>query len=70
MQLSHKNALNKVQSIHKVALNRVQILDNGRNRHTLLPADMQIGATWMEAPDPNDYPIKMTVDWVKVYELE
>ena len=32
--------------------------------------DMQIGATWMEAPDPNDYPIKMTVDWVKVYELE
>jgi hypothetical protein len=31
---------------------------------------MQIGATWMEAPDPNDYPIKMTVDWVKVYELE
>ena len=32
--------------------------------------DMQIGATWMEAPAPNDYPIKMTVDWVKVYELE
>ena len=32
--------------------------------------DMQIGATWMEAPDPKDYPIKMTVDWVKVYELE
>ncbi len=32
--------------------------------------DMQIGSTWMEAPDPNDYPIKMTVDWVKVYELE
>mgnify|MGYP003468809588 FL=1 len=32
--------------------------------------DMQIGATWMEAPDPNDYPIKMTVDWVKVYEMK
>ena len=31
---------------------------------------MQIGATWMEAPYPKDYPIKMTVDWVKVYELE
>lgn len=39
MQLSHKNALNTVQSAHKVALNRVQILDNGRNRHTQLPAD-------------------------------
>lgn len=36
--------------------------------HFLL-IDMQIGATWMEAPDPNDYPIKMTVDWVKVYEM-
>ena len=34
-----KNALNKVQYTHKVALNRVQILDNGRIRHTLLPAD-------------------------------
>ena len=32
--------------------------------------DMQIGATWMEAPDPNDYPIKMTVEWVKVYEMK
>ena len=32
--------------------------------------DMQIGATWMDAPDPKDYPIKMMVDWVKVYELE
>ena len=31
---------------------------------------MQIGAIWMEAPDPNDYPIKMTVDWVKVYEMK
>ena len=31
---------------------------------------MQIGSTGMEAPDLNDYPIKMTVDWVKVYELE
>lgn len=32
--------------------------------------DMQIGATWMDEPDPKDYPIKMLVDWVKVYELK
>lgn len=32
--------------------------------------DMQIGASWMEKPNPEDFPIEMKVDWVKFYELE
>ena len=31
--------------------------------------DMQVGGSWVGAPDPQDYPTKMQVDWVKMYEL-
>lgn len=32
--------------------------------------DMQIGASWMEKPNPEDFPIEMKIDWVKFYSLE
>lgn len=31
---------------------------------------MQIGGSWVGAPDPKDYPAGMEVDWVRVYARE
>lgn len=31
--------------------------------------DMQIEGTWVGKADPKEYPVKMEIDWVKMYEL-
>ena len=33
-----------------------------------LMIDMQLGGSWVGEVDPNDLPVKMEVDWVKVYQ--
>jgi beta-glucanase (GH16 family) len=38
-----------------------------RHRYYLL-IDMQLGGSWVGDVDPNDLPVEMLVDWVKVYE--
>ena len=35
-----------------------------------LLVDMQIEGSWIGKADPAQYPVKMEVDWVKMYELE
>ena len=35
-----------------------------------LLVDMQIEGSWVGKADPSQYPVKMEVDWVKMYELE
>lgn len=32
--------------------------------------DMQIEGTWVGKADPKEYPVKMEVDWVKMYKLK
>lgn len=32
--------------------------------------DMQIEGTWVGQADPKEYPVKMEVDWVKMYKLK
>lgn len=32
--------------------------------------DMQIEGSWVGKADPKEYPVKMEVDWVKMYELK
>ena len=35
-----------------------------------LLVDMQIEGEWVGKADPNDYPVEMWIDWVKMYELK
>ena len=35
-----------------------------------LLVDMQIEGSWVGKADPTEYPVKMEVDWVKMYELD
>lgn len=37
-------------------------------QHLLL--DMQLGASWLEKVHPEDLPVEMEIDWVKVYKLK